>query len=309
MKKISILGMIFLLLLLALPGCGNNPPADETTKETIQLFYGDAQNEKMVSEAREISYTPEQDKYQVALEALIQGPENQAYMVNIDQNTKVLGTTKEGSDLIVDLSKEFNTFAGSMAEIMAVGSVVNTMTQFEGIERVKILVQGEELIGPSGNPRGFMTTFPTEPDGQTGNQDETEVTLYFGNQNADKVVGEKRMVPGSPQKDQVEFIKNVLNALIAGPKGNNVFATIPEGVKVQSVTIDQGLLHVDFSEEMHTNHWGGAAGESMTINSIVNTVTEFDFINKVKITVDQSPLAIEHIVLDEPVERNEEMIE
>ncbi|MCR6546183.1 GerMN domain-containing protein [Dehalobacterium formicoaceticum] len=309
MKKISILGMIFLLLLLALPGCGNNPPADETTKETIQLFYGDAQNEKMVSEAREISYTPEQDKYQVALEALIQGPENQAYMVNIDQNTKVLGTIQEGSDLIVDLSKEFNTFAGSMAEIMAVGSVVNTMTQFEGIERVKILVQGEELIGPSGNPRGFMTTFPTEPDGQTGNQDETEVTLYFGNQNADKVVGEKRMVPGSPQKDQVEFIKNVLNALIAGPKGNNVFATIPEGVKVQSVTIDQGLLHVDFSEEMHTNHWGGAAGESMTINSIVNTVTEFDFINKVKITVDQSPLAIEHIVLDEPVERNEEMFE
>jgi germination protein M len=60
---------------------------------------------------------------------------------------------------------------------------------------------------------------------------------------------------------------------------------------------------------MYTKHWRGAAGESMTINSIVNTLTEYDYIAEVKMTVEGEPLAIEHIVADEPIGRNESMIE
>jgi len=60
---------------------------------------------------------------------------------------------------------------------------------------------------------------------------------------------------------------------------------------------------------MLTSHWGGAAGEAMTINSIANTLTEFDFIEQVRITVGGQPLTIEHIILEEPLGRNEDMIE
>jgi germination protein M len=312
MKKLSIAGVICLLLMVLVSGCGKTPEKPQEgegdkTQLTVRLYYGDAQNEKMVYEEREISFIEEEEKYRVVLEELIQGPQNQEMTANINKDAQVLSVKREGSDLTLDLSREFNTFAGSMAELMAVGSVVNTMTQFEEITRVQILIAGEELIGPSGEPRGFMTTFPTEPNGQAENA-ETEATLYFSNPNADKVVGERRTVAGSPQQDQEEFIRNALDALILGPEGENVYQTIPEGVKIQALSIEEGLLKVDFSEEMHTNHWGGAAGESMTINSIVNTVTEYDFIDRVLITVDQSPLAIEHIILDEPAERNEEII-
>jgi germination protein M len=50
-----------------------------------------------------------------------------------------------------------------MAELFSIGSIVNTLTQFEGVNKVKILVEGEEFIGPSGEPLGFMTEYPLEP--------------------------------------------------------------------------------------------------------------------------------------------------
>ena len=45
---------------------------------------------------------------------------------------------------------------------------------------------------------------------------------------------------------------------------------------------------------------GGAAGETMTITSIVNTLTEFAGVDLVAITVAGKPLNIEHVILDAP---------
>jgi hypothetical protein len=66
----------------------------------------------------------------------------------------------------------------------------------------------------------------------------------------------------------------VLSELIEGPQRTDIYKTVPAEVNVQSVKVDENIASVDFSEEMHTKHWGGAAGESMTINSLVNTLTE-----------------------------------
>jgi len=65
---------------------------------------------------------------------------------------------------------------------------------------------------------------------------------------------------------------------------------------------------VDFSQEMYTKHWRGAAGELMTVNSIANTMTEFENIKQVMPTVDGGPLSIEHMVVEEPLVRNESII-
>lgn len=281
-----------------------NPEENQNIKETIKLFYGDENNEKMVSEEREITYNKEEDKYEVALEELIKGPKDEKLNVNINADTKVLGTTKEDTNLIVDLSSEFNSFSGSVAEIIGVGSIVNTMAQFEDIERVKILVEGEELIGPSGKARGFMEPFPLNPQQETTK----EVILYFGDENATHVTPEKRNINIPDNIDKQGYIKRLVDELIKGPETENINPTIPSETKVLSVSIEDNIAHIDFSEEMHTKHWGGATGEAMTINSIVNTITELDYIDKVKITVKGEPLAIEHTILNDPIGRNEDMI-
>ena len=314
MDKKKYLVPVSLLLLVFLFGCSQAPapaPPVEKTTETIKVFYGDSGNEKFVMEEREISYSDQQEKYRVALEELIKGPNNETLQANISKDTKVYGTIKQDDALIVDLSEQFARFGGSVAEIIGVGSVVNTLTQFEEIKRVKILVEGEELVGPSGQPRGFMEPFPEDPNvtPQQPSVQDKEVTLYFANENADAVKAETRTIQVNPEINSRGLITVVLGELIKGPKSPELHRTIPEEVRVKSVQLNGEIAHVDFSQEMHTKHWGGAAGEAMTINSIANTLTEFEFVKKVKMTVEGQPMNIEHAILTEPVGRNEAMIE
>lgn len=304
-RRIIALTMLMVFLAITV-GC--RPPQQQDPDQTtvkIKVFYGDSNNEKMVTEERSISYQNDEDKYAEALKELIKGPENEDYTANIKPETEVYGVIKQNGDMIVDMSEDFARFNGSIAEIIAVGSVVNTLTQFEDIERVKILVEGEELVGPSGETRGFMGPFPTDPT-ISGNTGKVQVTLYFSDNQAMGVVGEQRQIEAA--EDRQQFIKRVLEELIKGPRSGELYATIPKTVKVQSVKIQDGIAAVDFSQQMHTDHWGGATGEAMTIDSVVNTLTEFDYIDKVKMTVDGQPMSIEHAILDEPVERNEDAI-
>jgi len=283
---------ISIVLLIFISGCTQVLPKEEKT-ETITLYYADSENNDFVLEERQISFTDQEEKYKVTLEELIKGPDNKDNRVNISETTKIYGTISQDDGLLVNFSQEFNQFGGSMAEVMAVGSVVNTMTQFEEVNRVKILVDGEELTGPSGQPRGFMQSFEKEVKGT----EEQAIKLYFSNEDADAVRGETRIIDISKTASREEILQMVLEELIEGPENSNLNRTIPPEVKVKSIKINNQTAIVDFSEEMHTKHWGGAAGESMTINSLVNTLTEFDYIELVKLTVEGQPLAIEHAIM------------
>jgi germination protein M len=312
--------LVAVMLVGILPGCSLlNKPADpnantagnDQTTETVKLYYGDSGNEQIVSEERQISYASGGDQYRVMLEELIKGPQTPGYRANISPEAKVYGTIKQNEDLIVNFNQEFGKFGGSIAEIVGIGSVVNTLTQFGDIKRVKILIEGQEYIGPSGEPRGFIEPFSAEVKLASGltEQVNKEITLYFSNNNATAVVGEIRNLKLAADISQVEFIKRVVEELIQGPQQKDLYRTIPKEVQVKSVNITNSIAHVDFSEEMHSKHWHGAAGESMTINSMVNTLTEFTYIKKVKMTVEGQPMNIEHAILDEPLGRNAKMIQ
>lgn len=308
MKKFLTFLLLFGLLGTLLIGCTTNDeqPVEKSLTKEVTLFYGDEGNEDFVTETRIINYKESEDLYKIVLEELIKGPATEGYRNNINQETKVYETTIQDNDIIVNFSKEFNQFGGSIAEIIGVGAVVNTLTQFDDIKRVKILVEGEELIGPSGNPRGFMEPFKKENDVSSPNN---EVILYFGNKDATKVAAEKRIINQDANISRNDFLKSVLEELIKGPTNVELSRTIPEEVQVLSVRVENKIAYVDFSEEMHTKHWHGAAGEWMTIASVVSTLTEFEDIEKVMMTVAGQPMFIEHIIVEEPIGRNEDMIE
>ena len=317
MQKRMAMFLVIVLLAGVLPGCSwlnksaspePNPTGNNLTTETVKLYYGDSGNEKLVTEERQVSYGPGIDKYKLMLEELIKGPQTPGYRANISPEAKVYGTIKQNEDLIVNFSQEFNQFAGSVAEIVGIGSVVNTLTQFGDVKRVKILIEGQEYIGPSGEPRGFIEPFSAEAKPGELGEVSKEVILYFGNKVATAVIGEPRQLKLASDISQAEFIEQVLEELIQGPQRKDLSRTIPKEVKVKSVSIKDGIAYVDFSEEMHSKHWHGAAGEAMTINSIVNTLTEFAYVQKVKMTVEGQPMNIEHAILEEPVGRNEGMI-
>ena len=58
-----------------------------------------------------------------------------------------------------------------------------------------------------------------------------------------------------------------------------------------------------------SNHSGGSAGETMTLASIVNYLTEFDTIDRVQVLVEgKSGETLGQILLDHPLERMADLI-
>lgn len=136
-------------------------------------------------------------------------------------------------------------------------------------------------------------------------QEKVTFTLYFGDQQAMYLVGEERTVTKSGNTAEL-----MVNELIKGPQDKNSVVTIPKETKLLSLEISGGVAYANFSKEIKTNHWGGSAGETMTVYSIVNTLTQLPEIKKVQFLIEgEKQEAIwGHFYTLEPIEPNPNLI-
>lgn len=111
----------------------------------------------------------------------------------------------------------------------------------------------------------------------------TIVSLYFANKETKILIPEARTI------DVKELIKQpyetLLKLLIEGPKDEKLEGTIPEGTSINKVELKNKILYIDFSKEFVSNHIGGVEAESNTIYSIVNTLTQLNEIDSIKILI------------------------
>jgi spore germination protein GerM len=128
---------------------------------------------------------------------------------------------------------------------------------------------------------------------------EMSIDLYFPDENAEKVLPEKRVVTVT----NGNVAKVAVQGLIDGPTLTGLAISMPVGTKLLSTKISGGICTVDFSREFIDNHWGGSAGEGRTLESIVTTLTQFPSIGKVMILVEgKSGETLGNIILDHPLE-------
>ena len=137
-----------------------------------------------------------------------------------------------------------------------------------------------------------------------------EVVLYFSDDQAMSLVPEKRNISIEQGASDEVLAASIVKELIAGPKNKELNATIPAEAKILSVKIKEGVASTDFSKELQTKHWGGSTGEDMTLNSIANTLTELDSIDKVQLLIEGKKVEslAGHADTTVPLERNEDRI-
>lgn len=132
------------------------------------------------------------------------------------------------------------------------------------------------------------------------------LVLYFGDKAGDKVVAEKRQV------SKVRgMARKAINELLKGPRDAKHVNAIPKGTKLLDINLKpDGLCIVSFSKEIVKNHPGGTSGESLTVASIVNTLTQFPTISKVQILVEGKKVETlaGHLDVSQPIDREAEMI-
>lgn len=64
---------------------------------------------------------------------------------------------------------------------------------------------------------------------------------------------------------------------------------IPQGAKIRSFRVEDGLCTVEFSEEFFLNHLATAQGERRTVGCVLATLLQFDTIDRVQIQIEDSP--------------------
>jgi len=111
--------------------------------------------------------------------------------------------------------------------------------------------------------------------------DKTRITLYYPDEEAQFLVKEESEITSTPS-----LIKSTLERLFQGPRKAGLINPFPEGIKVLGVNLRNGTLEINFDKNLEELYPRGSSSENMFIYSIVNTVTNFPQVKKVRFLID-----------------------
>jgi spore germination protein GerM len=144
------------------------------------------------------------------------------------------------------------------------------------------------------------------------------VSLYFAHMEGE----EFRLVPETREIDASgDIYMEAVRQLIEGPRDKKLYSTLPSDTTVNYIKVSEGLAVVDFGISIISSFQEiphSSTTETLAIYSIVNTLTGFDEIDRVRITVEGMESGkvegfyVEdfwgHIGIYEEFTRNEEII-
>jgi spore germination protein GerM len=122
-----------------------------------------------------------------------------------------------------------------------------------------------------------------------------EAAVYFSDAQAMYLVAEQRIV------DSGRLYAALMDELIKGPSSSALWPTIPPGTRVLDVHRSEAEVIVNLSAEFISGHWGGSAGETLTVYSIVHTFSALEGVESVRILVEGKPVETlaGHLFLDQ----------
>jgi len=133
-----------------------------------------------------------------------------------------------------------------------------------------------------------------------------ELKLYFGNGQNNSLVVERRVIISS---DQIEE-KVIMEELMKGPRNKLLNPSIPPETQLISIKTVNDICYVNLSSRFLDIYRWGKMNEAITIWSIVNSLTELNYIDAVQILVEGNKEDVfeKFYSLKEPFQRNEELM-
>lgn len=130
-------------------------PEEEITNEQnrmtlVTLYFWDAQNNKMIPEARNVDVKEiMNDPFKKILDLLIEGSENSLIGKTIPEGTVVNSVYLDGDNLIIDFNDSFiaGYKIGSEEHLEIIYSVVDTFLELKEVSSVSFLINGQSVDG------------------------------------------------------------------------------------------------------------------------------------------------------------------
>ena len=130
----------------------DNKSKSTNGKLTIKVYYPDEQGMKLKAVQKTVKVGSD-DKYTAALKALLDGTKEKGLATIVPKQAKIKSVKVQGDTAFVDFNENLikKFIGGSTGEEMLVGSIVNTLTEFEEIKKVQLLVEGKKIESISGH--------------------------------------------------------------------------------------------------------------------------------------------------------------
>ena len=156
MKKAIIL-LLVICIFAFISGCADSSAPisvkeTETVSRDVTFYFPDEAVMYLCPEIIKVN-ADEEIFLETVVASIINGPVSEALNPSVFGDVDVLSVKTENGICTVDLSSEFAEFntGGTTKEVMAIYSIVNTLCQLDGVEKVKINIEGEENPEFGGN--------------------------------------------------------------------------------------------------------------------------------------------------------------
>ena len=122
-------------------------PVERLRTAKVNLYFGNASGDKILRESRPVVATVETGLQAAALAELLRGPKTAGLHALLSKEARVLSVTVRDRIAYADFSRELVTKfgGGSMTEALAIASIADTLTDFAGVRRVQILIEGRPV--------------------------------------------------------------------------------------------------------------------------------------------------------------------
>lgn len=279
MRKNIGLILILSLVLLSFSACAGRQSAEK--EKGFYIYYLDQMQSMLVKESYKLKEQKIKDRINELLTALSTPMEDSDLACPIPAEVTVRETTLKSRRLKISFSYEYTNLT-KVREALLRAAVVKTLTQLDGIDCVAFTIIDEPLADENGNAIGDMTgdSFVDDFGAEQGATAKADLVLYYATSDSAALVKEEREVHynGNVPLEQV-----VLKYLSMAPNTEDAQPTLPAGVKVLSVSTQDGICYVDLDDTLLSEK------VSLSVNlitySIVNSLCELDNIKEVQILV------------------------
>jgi|GEM_PF-1840136 len=260
-------------------------PANSTR---LTLYFADADGMFLVPVTRTVSLsrTPVRD----SLSELIRGPVANSGLISpfIEMAVRDLALQADGT-LRIDLPAQVVQASagwGSSASLIALESMVNTVSEISAVKRVVFLVAGK-ATSTLFHGLSAKDPIPAQKWQSTGGRVTLYYAIYAGNR--------AYLVPEQIDVTQTGAVAQLRHAIEQLKQGRNsgqhqLHPTLPTNVNILGLDVANRVATINLSSEFATVFEQTPAKQALTVDSLVFTATAFPEVDRVQLLVDGQKL-------------------
>ena len=115
---------------------------NSSIETTLTLYFSNEDGTGLVKETRNVHYSSNISMEKLIMEQLIEGPKSSSLVATIPSGTTLISVTQVDGVCYINLGESFRTQSATVPEEITLYSIVNSLTELQGVSQVQIAING-----------------------------------------------------------------------------------------------------------------------------------------------------------------------